>query len=339
MQEFLELAEKGKFHQLTQSLLERIKESPEKEMRSVYNSIVLSNYYNLHQESFAEISCALSEKYQSDNALVLLEEALNVLCSSKEGDSPIERGMLLAKENNPAAIRLLLEIAYRLVLLDKISQAKIILYDCKELQIESKNSIRKLHLSMGLLHFSTKNFFPSFKNLLEYLEISDPNNELFTKCLIAGILSEKIYSFAKLIFLWKGEETPSFLLAKALEEGKVEESIKLCKHNQPDLTEKVEKKAILIQLLNYFFSNQQRKVSLPELSNLLSIPLSTLENTILDILGSSFMKGTIDQITGVFSYSWIGHKHLTKQEMLSVREIISELKNRVESVIQSTQTK
>ncbi|OAG32027.1 26S proteasome regulatory subunit N9 [Nematocida displodere] len=332
MNGFMELAKGGKYHQLSQSILSAAPEMSLEELSSVYSSVVVPNHYNLDADSFAEIVSAIAKRTPPKEALVVLEKALNLLTALytdvDASLAPIPRAIALARDR-PAVAKLLLDIAHQHIVLGDIPSARIILYDCKNIQMEGKDILRRFHLTMGLLHYVTKNYSPAFKNLLECLEISAPEPETFTTCLVSGILSDRVYSFARLISLWKGGEMPALALARALEEGDTDRSNSVALTIDETLGPIVQRKALIIKLLNCFFSNPQRSTSLPELAESLSMPLPVLEQTILDILGSGLMKGTIDGITGLFTYTWIGYKHLTPTETQSVRSIISQLRERV----------
>ncbi|KAI5181663.1 26S proteasome regulatory subunit N9 [Nematocida sp. AWRm80] len=340
MNSLLELAGEGKYHQLSMEIQKRMNDMSDSELHSVYTDIIIPNYYNLYPDSLAEISSSIAERLDNQDALELLEKSLKLLLSTIEidGDTSlpvINRGIKIAKENNNSIIKLLLDIAHKKLLLNDIAMARVILYECKDIQMESKDATRRLHLGMGLLYYTTKNYFPAFKNLLEYLEISPPNEEIFSLCLRSGILSDKIYSFTRFIAVWKGsKETNEYKLACSLEQGTTEESMSLINSIDPSLASVVEEKGLTIKLINYFFSNHHRAVSLIDLSHSFNIPIETLEKFILNILGSGLMKGSINGIKREFVYTWIGHKHLTNTELSSVRQVITELKNRVAQVQQ-----
>ncbi|KAI5189117.1 26S proteasome regulatory subunit N9 [Nematocida minor] len=344
MSEFTKLAEEGKYHQLSQAILKTVESMPSDELKNVYETVVVPNHYNLHANSFAEISASIAKKLGKEDSLRLLENALYLLVSvgSVDADASIPlitRASKLAKEGNESILRILLEIACMKVSTNEISEARIILYDCKELQIESKESLRKLHLGLGLMHYSTKNYAPAYKNLLEYLKLQNKDKDVFQTCLISGILSDNVYSFASLIDIFKDDSFTSLSLATALESGNSEEAVKISMEIDKSLASTVERKAAVIRLLNYFFSNQQRSVRLQDIADSLNIPRIVVEETVLRILGSGLMKGTIDGITGEFAYTWIGYKHLTQPEITSIRNVISEIRSRVDAVRQEIEQK
>lgn len=335
MNSFNLLAEEGKYYQLSQSILEYIPGADKESLYLLYNTVIVSNYYNLHPDSFAEISSAIAKKFSPEEAKTLLEKSLDLLAGRKEG-STISKGIEMAKEGSSAAARFLLEIAHSMIMMGDISTVRIILYDCKELQMESKEIQRKLLLGMGLLHYATKSYTQAFKSLIEYLEISSPDEEVFCTALISGIRSERTHSFAQLISLWQGERTRALALAEALEKGEVEEAAALTDQMDKSLTEMVKKKALAVKLLNYFFSNKDRHISLSVLSGVTRVPEPVLEEAILDILGSGLMEGSIDSISGSFSYKWMGYKHLSPQEISLVRETVGEIRKRVDNLIKET---
>ncbi|KAH9386696.1 26S proteasome regulatory subunit N9 [Nematocida major] len=337
MQEFEKLAEDGKYHQLAQAILAKIEALSASELKHIYESVVVQNYYNIHPSAFSEISASFAKKLPQEDALRLLESSLSLLVSASSVDMDKEaplvvRATKLAKGGNAAAVRLLLEIAHAKVRLGQISEARVILYDCREVQIEKKESLRKLHLSLGLMHYSTQNYAPAYKNMLEYLKLQSEDEETFEACLISGILSEDVYSFRELIDLHGGEESRALSLATALEEGNSSHAAEIAAKIDSSLQATVAEKAVVMRLLNYFFSQQQRSIRLQTISEELGLPALLVEETVLRILGSGLMKGTIDGITGEFTYTWIGYKHLTAQEIASIRNVISEMRLRVDTV-------
>lgn len=362
MSELIKLAEEGKYHQLSQEILKEIETLSGEDLKKIYETILLPNYYNIHPNTFSEITASISKKLSNEDALSLLENTLSLLISlfsidkSVSSDSlssnNITTALKLAKNNN-SIIRILLEIAYIKILKREIEESKIILYDCKELQIEKKESLKKLHLSLGLLHYLSNNYTPAYKNLLEYLKLNSSDEEILKKCLISGILSDSVHSFTSLIEVFKGSESEckSILLAKALENGNSAEAGKLVSvlrdalndnansgNNSvnvltiENLKEKVEEKCLLIRLLNYFFSQQTRSVYLQSTAEVLGLNISVVEEKVLKILGTGLMRGIIDGITGEFTYTWIGYKHLTGEEITSIRSVISEIRARVDGV-------
>ncbi|KAI5191940.1 26S proteasome regulatory subunit N9 [Nematocida sp. AWRm77] len=342
MKRFLELAQAGKFYQLTQEVLAEIPKLSQQEAEAVYTEVIMANYCNLHVSGFAEMASEVANMLPHKQAVYVLENALSLLLCSEnsnpyEGASLVTQSVHFAKQGRSPIAKLLLHLALKKIESNDISSAKIILYECRSIQMKTKDIVRRFHLGMGLLHYHTKNYASAFKHLLENLEISQPTEEVYNTCLECGILSEKVYSFAKLISLWKEGPIRALELAQALEEGDAQKSVQIANAFNKSFAGVVEKKALTIKLLNYFFSNQQRCVSLPELAASLSLPLPVLEEAVLEILGGGLMKGTIDGISGMFTYTWIGYKHLTDKEISSIKEVVSVLKSRVEQVIQEVQ--
>jgi len=337
MERFGELVQEGKFHQLSQKLLEEIAKMNGKEAEKVYQEVVVPNYYNLYPESFAELTSAVSSKCAEEKGISILHKGLSLLIEmetdpDRTSTGVVQQGVHLAKKGRPAVVRLLLDIAQRQIAAGNVSSARIILHDCRYVQMESKESLRRFHLALGMLHYRTRNYSPAFKNLLEYLEMSNYDADVFGACLVSGILSEKVYSFARLISL--GENGAALELAKALEEGSEGKATELANKIDPEICETVRRKALRIRLLNYFFRVQQRCVLISDLSSALSLDADMLEETILDILGSGLMRGSIDGLLGEFTYTWIGYKHLTNEEIGTVKEVISALKSRVDQVVE-----
>lgn len=343
MQEYAELADAGKYHQLTERVLSEVPGMNMEELSSLYNRVIVPNYYSLHDDSFAEISSAISRRMQPEKALALLEQALSRLVDAdkeaEEGEEEISlltKAVRLSRRGKLAVTKLLLDIAHKQILLENASAARIILYDCKLHQMEDKETLQRFHLGMGLLYYQTKDYTPAHKHLLEYLEISEMDRDVFEKCLISGVLSDHVYSFSVFLSLPAGDG-PAKDLAQALEEGNPAAAAECARRISPDLVHLAQKKALAVCLLAYFFRNQQRVVSLPWLSSELSFPLPELQEAVLDILGNGVVRGSIDGITGDFTYTWIGYKHLNSSEISTVRAVVSEMKRRVQGVIEEVQ--
>lgn len=341
MQEYAELAAAGKYHQLTEKVLSEVPGMSLDDLSSLYNRIIVPNYYSLHDDSFAEISSAISRRMQPEDALTLLEQALARLVDSEKDAEEEEASLLtkairLSRRGKLAVTKLLLDIAHKQILLGNASAARIILYDCKLHQMEDKETLQRFHLGMGLLYYQTKDYTPAHKHLLEYLEISEMDRDVFEQCLVSGVLSDHVYSFSVFSSLPAGDG-PAKDLAIALEEGNPAAAAECAGKINPELVPLAQKKALAVCLLAYFFRNQQRVVSLPWLSSELSFPLPELQAAVLDILGNGIMKGSIDGITGDFTYNWIGYKYLTASEISTVRSVVSEMKRRVEGVIKEVQ--
>ncbi|KAI5185414.1 26S proteasome regulatory subunit N9 [Nematocida homosporus] len=343
MERFVDLAEAGQYYQMSQEILLAIPEMAIKDLQSLYTGVITANHYNMHPDSFAEIVALIAGRLGDEEANSVLWNALELLCRVQPTDDLVSIGLKMAHNGSVAAARLLLEIAHRRISLGDIAGARVILYDCKDLPIESKEVTRRLHLGMGRLHCATCNYSPAFTHLLAYLAISPLDEQAFQECLLAGVKSERVHSFTRLIGLvTTANNTPTSLpyqLACALEAGEASQARHLSQQIDPSLADKVEQKALIIKLLNYFFSNRERTVHLSHLSQHLNLPPALLETIILDILGSGFMRGTIDQIASTFTYTWMGYKHLTNPELSTIRQDISSLRSRVLEVIQETKTR
>ncbi|KAI5166441.1 hypothetical protein NEIRO03_0859 [Nematocida sp. AWRm78] len=401
------LAEKGLFHQLSITLLSNINTITNDTLCNIYDNIILLNYYNINTDTFINISILVSKRLNTHSSISILYNTLNILNNEYNTHSSISNSKYnthsvisngdntehndnsvissSTDENNPilyinrlnnnnsvifnGSIRILLEISLNYIRIDQLQQARIILYECKEMEIESKESLRILHLGLGLLHYKSKNFTISYKNLVEYLKLlnmekkKEIENEKITEIIEtvvrAGIYSDEIYSFTELIKICstitesnsedknlskiknnekfdktKNIENISIKLIMALENDDPMESERISKVFDEEIVELVKKKAVIIRLLNYFFKNQERTVILKKISDDLSLPLELVQECILQILGTGLMKGNIDGISGEFSYTWIGYKYLTEEEIKSIRMVVREMRARVDSVRQ-----
>ncbi|KAI5129590.1 hypothetical protein NEPAR04_1482 [Nematocida parisii] len=402
------LAEKGLFHQLSITLLSNINTITNDTLCNIYDDIILPNYYNINTDTFINISILVSKKLNTQSSINILYNTLNILNNEYNTHSSISNSKYSTHSiisnnnstehndnsatndstemvNNPILyinrlnnsnsvifngnIRILLEISLNYIQIDQLQQARIILYECKEMEIESKESLRILHLGLGLLNYKSKNFTISYKNLVEYLKLlnmekkKEIENEKITEIIEtvvrAGIYSDEIYSFTELIKICstitesnsndknlseiknnekfdktKNIENISIKLITALENDDPMESERISKAFDEEIVELVKRKAVIIRLLNYFFKNQERTVILKKISDDLSLPLELVQECILQILGTGLMKGNINGISGEFSYTWIGYKYLTEEEIKSIRMVVREMRARVDSVRQ-----
>jgi len=328
---FGDLYNKKLWHQLTIALEEFVSNKNNtrgENLHDLYNDFISKFEIRLNQVGFAQLVSKIAQSFSDPNKAV---EFISSILEKRE------------RLGNEASLCLDMDVVVMKLRLDETESAKILLEDGKETlpKISSSESIAfskyyKAAAEYRKLIGPPHEFYKVALLYLAYTQIESlPMEEryvLSTDMALAAITGENVYNFGEVIMtpiLSVLKDTPNHWLYElifSLNHGDIDafnlivERNKALYESQIALSSRhefIKQKVVLCCLMNIVFErhSHDRTISFQDIANKTKIPYDQVEWVLMKSMSLSLIKGTIDEVAGEVSVSWVQPRILERSQL------------------------